>query len=160
MRAILGLALAALLSFPTAAAAAPKTGQSPDCKRFCMSVEPRQGPEGSVFRIQGRGWQPRKRVEVVYGVYCRPDEACIEIAYFARVRTDRRGRFTFRARAGQPQAGDEDRKIRSGSGFTFSQRTVTRKPRYRVTPAARSSRRPGSSSAGCAPPPTDGRPDR
>ena len=67
-----------------------------------------------------------------YGVYCRPEAACIEIAYFARVRTDRHGRFTFRVRAGQPQAGDEDRHIRSGSGFTFSQRTVTRRPRYRV----------------------------
>jgi hypothetical protein len=48
------------------------------------------------------------------------------------VRTDRRGRFTFRARAGQAQAGDRDRNINSGSGFTFSQRAVTRKPRYRV----------------------------
>jgi hypothetical protein len=97
-----------------------------------MAVEPHEAPEGSVFRLEGRGWKPRKRVEVVYGVYCRPEEACIEIAYFAHVRTDRRGRFTFRARAGQPRAGDEDRKIRSGSGFTFSQRTVTRKPHYRV----------------------------
>jgi hypothetical protein len=129
---ILGLALAAALAFPTAAAAAPKTGQSPDCKRFCMSVEPREGPEGSVFRIQGRGWQPRKRVRVFYGVYCRPQDACIEIAYIARVRTDRHGRFTFRVRAGQPQADDENRHIHAGSGFTFSQRTVTRRPRYRV----------------------------
>lgn len=129
---ILGLALAAVLAFPTGAAADPKTGQSPECKRFCMSVEPRQGPEGSVFRFEGRGWRPQRRVEVVYGVYCRPDAVCIEIAYIARVRTDRRGRFTFRARAGQAQAGDRDRKIHSGSGFTFSQGTVTRKPRYRV----------------------------
>jgi len=129
---ILGLALAAVLAFPSAAAAAPKTGQSPDCKRFCMSVEPRQGREGSVFRLEGRGWRPQKRVSVVYGVYCPPEAACIEIAYFARVRTDRRGRFTFRVRAGQAQAGDRDRKIHSGSGFTFSQGTVTRKPRYGV----------------------------
>ena len=132
MRAILGLALAAVLAFPTGAAAAPKTGQSPDCKRYCMAVEPREGPEGSVFRLEGRGWRPRTRVQVVYGVYCRPDQVCIEIAYFARVRTDRRGRFAFRVRAGQPRAGDRERKIHSGSGFTFSQRTVTRRPRYRV----------------------------
>jgi len=97
-----------------------------------MAVEPQEGPEGSVFRVKGRGWRPQKRVEVTYGVYCRPDEVCIAIAYFAHVRTDRRGRFTFRARAGQAQAGDRERRIVSGSGFTFSQRTVTRKPRYRV----------------------------
>ena len=50
-------------------------------------------------------------------------------------------RFTFRARAGEAQAGDEDRKIRSGSGFTFSQRIgkpgerrlVRRRPLYQVT---------------------------
>jgi hypothetical protein len=129
---ILGLALAAVLAFPTAAAADPKTGQSPDCKRFCMSVEPRQGPEGSVLRIRGRAWRPNRLVRVFYGVYCPPGALCIDIAYIAHVRTDRRGRFTFRVRAGQPQAGDEDRHIHSGSGFTFSQRTVTRRPRYRV----------------------------
>jgi hypothetical protein len=135
------LALAAVLSLPTGAAAAtPKTGQSPDCKRFCMSVEPHQGPEGSVFRITGRGWRPGRRVKVVYGVYCRPDEACIAIAYIAHVRTNRSGGFTFRVRAGQAQPGDRDRKIASGSGFTFSQwlgkpnesRVVERRPRYRV----------------------------
>jgi len=102
-----------------------------------MAVEPHAGPEGSVFRFEGRGWRPQRRVEVVYGVYCRPDEVCIEVAYFAHVRTDRHGRFSFRARAGQAHAGDSDHKIVSGSGFTFSQRTashrtITRKPRYRV----------------------------
>jgi len=97
-----------------------------------MTVEPREAQEGKVFRFEGRGWQSRKRVEVVFGVYCRPEEVCIAIAYFAHVRTDRHGRFTFRARAGEAQAGDRERKIHSGSGFMFSQRTVTRKPRYRV----------------------------
>jgi hypothetical protein len=129
---ILAPALIAALWLPGGAAADPKTGQSPHCKRYCMAVEPREAPEGSVFRFEGRGWKPRKRVQVVYGVYCRPDEVCIDIAYVAHVRTDRRGRFTFRARAGQAQAGDRDRNIHSGSGFTFSQRAVTRKPRYRV----------------------------
>jgi hypothetical protein len=133
-------ALAAVLSLAAGAAAAPKTGQSPDCKRFCMSVEPRQGPEGSVFRIKGRAWRPNRRVEVVYGVYCRPDMACIAIAYIARLRTNNSGGFTFRVRAGQAQPGDRDRKITSGSGFTFSQwlgtpnqsHLVRRRPRYQV----------------------------
>ena len=58
-------ALAALLALPAGAAAAIKTGQSPDCRRFCMSVEPRQAPEGSVFRIKGRAWRPNRGVEVV-----------------------------------------------------------------------------------------------
>jgi hypothetical protein len=128
------------LWLPGGAAADPKTGQSPDCKRFCMSVEPREGPEGSVFRIRGRGWRPQRRVEVVYGVYCRPDQACIAIAYLARLRTNRSGGFTFRVRAGQAQPGDRDRRISSGSGFTFSQwqgkpnesHLVQRRPRYRV----------------------------
>jgi hypothetical protein len=105
-----------------------------------MSVEPRQGPEGSVFRIKGRGWRPGRRVEVVYGVYCRPDEACIAIAYIAHLRTNSRGGFTFRVRAGQAQPGDRDRRIASGSGFTFSQwrgrpnesHLVQRRPRYHV----------------------------
>jgi hypothetical protein len=140
VRAILVLALAAGLSLPTGALADPKTGQSPDCKRFCMSVEPRQGPEGSVFRIKGRGWRPGRRVEVVYGVYCRPDQACIAIAYVTHLRTNRRGGFSFRVRAGQAQPGDRDRRIAPGSGFTFSQwlgkpnesHLVQRRPRYQV----------------------------
>ncbi|HEX6582523.1 MAG TPA: hypothetical protein VF056_02900 [Thermoleophilaceae bacterium] len=132
MRAIPALALAAVLFFPTGAAAEPKTGQSPGCKRFCMSVEPREGPEGSVFRIRGRSWRPNRRVEVVYGAYCRPDQACPAIAFLGHVRTGRTGGFTFRVRAGQPQPGDDERKITAGSGFTFSQRTVTRRPNYRV----------------------------
>jgi hypothetical protein len=129
---ILAPALIAALWLPGGAAAAPKTGQSPHCKRYCMAVEPREGPEGSVFRFEGRGWLPRKRVTVIYGAYCRPDEACPAIAYVGHIRTNRRGRFTFRARAGQARAGDGERNIHSGSGFEFSQRTVTRKPRYRV----------------------------
>ena len=140
MRAVLALTLAAALSLPAAAAADVRTGQSPDCKRFCMSVEPREGPEGSVFRISGRGWRPDRRVDVVYGVYCRPDQACIAIAYVAHLRTDSRGGFRFRVRAGEARPGDRDRRIHSGSGFTFSQwlgrpndsRLVQRRPRYRV----------------------------
>jgi hypothetical protein len=134
------VALAAVLSLPVGAAADVKTGQSPDCKRFCMSVEPREGPEGSVFRITGRGWRPSRRVSVIYGVYCRPDQLCIDIAYFARLRTNSRGGFTFRVRAGQARPDDRERRIFSGSGFTFSQwvgkpndrRVVRRRPRYRV----------------------------
>ena len=133
-------ALAAALWLVGGAAAAPKTGQSPDCRRFCMSVEPREGPEGSVFRISGRGWRAGRRVEIVYGVYCRPKEACIAIAYLAHLRTNLRGGFSFRVRAGEPRPGDRDRGIVAGSGFTFSQwlgkpnesHLVQRRPRYRV----------------------------
>jgi hypothetical protein len=134
------VALAGVLSLPVGAAADVTTGQSPDCKRFCMSVEPREGPEGSVFRIAGRGWRPSRRVSVIYGAYCRPDQVCIAIAYFARLRTNSRGGFTFRVRAGQAQPDDQERRIFSGSGFTFSQwlgkpnesHLVRRRPRYRV----------------------------
>jgi hypothetical protein len=35
------------------ALATAETGQSPGCERFCMSVEPRAAPEGSVFRFEG-----------------------------------------------------------------------------------------------------------
>jgi hypothetical protein len=85
-----------------------------------------------VFRLEGRGWLRRKRVTVVYGPYCRPDEACPAIAYIGHIRTTRRGRFTFRVRAGRAQPGDKERNIHPGSAFRFSQRTVTRAPRYRV----------------------------
>ncbi len=94
-------------------------------------MDPRPGAHRGALAPE-RGWRPRERVEVYYGVYCRPGDVCIAIAYFAHVRTDRRGRFMFRARAGEELAGDRDRKIVSGSGFTFSQRTVTRRPHYRV----------------------------
>ena len=102
-----------------------------------MAVEPHEGPEGSVFRIRGRAWRANRLVRVFYGVYCPPGAVCIDIAYLARVRTDSHGRFTFRVRAGEPQAGDDDRKIHAGGGFQFSQRTlshrtITRKPRYEV----------------------------
>ena len=101
-----------------------------------MSVEPREGLEGSVFRFRGRGWRPDRRVTATYGVYCRPDEACIEIAYIVKLRTDRRGRFSFRLRAGEERPGDSEHGIHAGGDPTFSQstrkHTVSRKPRYRV----------------------------
>ncbi len=128
--ALAGLALAA-------GAAVAATGQSPDCRRFCMSVEPRSGPEGSVFRFEGRRWRPERRVTVYYGPYCRPDEACPAIAYIGRVRTNERGRFTFKLRAGTARPGDAERRIASGGRPVFTQkvgeRDVTRAPKYTVT---------------------------
>jgi hypothetical protein len=135
LKAILGLSLAAVLVL--AGTAAAKTGQSPDCRRFCMTVEPRTGPEGSVFRFTGRGWRPQRRVTVYFGPYCRPDVACPAIAYIGRLRTSREGRFTLRLRAGSARPGDADRRIASGSHPRFEQRTgertVSRSPRYRIT---------------------------
>ena len=135
MKAILGLSLAAVLVLGGVAAA--KTGQSPDCRRFCMTVEPRTGPEGSVFRFSGRRWRPQRLVTVHFGPYCRPDEACPAIAYIGRLRTNAEGRFTFRLRAGAARPGDADRRISAGSNPSFKQRagerTVRRSPRYRVT---------------------------
>jgi hypothetical protein len=134
MKVILGLSLAAVLVLGGVAAA--KSGQSPDCRRFCMTVEPKTGPEGSEFRFTGRGWRPQRRVTVYYGPYCRPDEACPAIAYVGRLRTSREGRFSFRLRAGAARPGDADRRIASGANPTFAQRsaghTVSRSPRYRV----------------------------
>jgi hypothetical protein len=137
---ILAPALIAALLLPGTAVAATKTGQSPDCKRFCMSVEPREGPEGSVFRFTGRGWRPNRRVRITFGAYCRPGEACIAILYFVAVQTNAKGRYTFRLRAGAEQAGDRERGILSGERPNFRQRagrpghrrTVSRAPRYRV----------------------------
>jgi hypothetical protein len=130
----------AALGLVGGAVADTKTGQSPRCKRFCMSVEPRVAGEGSVFRITGRDWRPRRHVRVTYGAYCRPGQPCILVLHSVRRRTDRQGRFTFRIRAGQPELGDAERGITSGSGFTFSQwlgkpggsHLVQRRPRYRV----------------------------
>jgi hypothetical protein len=121
-------------------ATAALSGQSPDCERFCMSVAPKEGPEGSVFTFKGRHWRPDKRVTIAYGPYCRPDEACPAIAYLGHIRTGPHGGFTFRLRAGAEQDGDPAKGIVSGSGPGFSQRvgrgdrvrTVSRSPRYRV----------------------------
>jgi len=131
--AVAALALAAVLALPAGAAAAVKTGQSPDCRRFCVNVEPREGPEGSVFVFRGRGWRADRRVTATFGVYCRPGEACIAIAYVVRIRTGHRGRFVFRQRAGQEQPGDGERGVHAGGAPTFTQRSVSRTPRYRVT---------------------------
>jgi hypothetical protein len=106
-----------------------------------MSVEPREAPEGSVFRFTGRRWRPNRKVRVTFGAYCRPDEACIAIAYIVTLYADQRGRFVFRLRAGPAQPGDDAKRIRSGARPSFAQRvvipgrrsrTVTRQPRYRV----------------------------
>ena len=117
-------------------AAGVLTGQSPDCEHYCMSVKPHQAPEGTVFTFVGRHWQPNRRVTVMFGAYCRPGEACIAIAYLARVRTGAHGGFRFRLRGGPEQPGDEQAGIRSGGRPTFSQRvggrTVERQPRYTV----------------------------
>jgi hypothetical protein len=121
-------------------AAAALTGQSPDCERFCMSVRPAEGPEDSVFVFTGRHWRPDRRVTATLGPYCRPDNACPAIAQLVRLRTGHRGGFRFRLRAGAPQDGDQQNRIYSGSGPTFSQRVgrgdrtrlVSRSPSYRV----------------------------
>ena len=117
-------------------AAATLTGQSPDCERFCMSVKPREAPEGSVFTFRGRHWRPSRRVGIEFGAYCRPDEACPAILYSGFVRTGDRGGFRFRLRAGQEQSGDRRKQILSGGHPAFRQRTahgrVRRSPRYRV----------------------------
>ena len=121
-------------------AAATLTGQSPDCEHFCMSVKPREAPEGSVFTFRGRHWRPNRRVRVNFGVYCPPDAACPAIARTGLIRTGDRGGFTFRLRAGQEQAGDRAKQIMSGGAPTFQQRarihgrarTVIRRSRYRV----------------------------
>jgi hypothetical protein len=117
-------------------ATAALTGQSPDCERFCMTVRPAEAPEGSVFTFRGRHWRPNRRMRVTFGPYCRPDEACPAIAYLGRLRTNGRGRFVFRLRAGAEQEGDREARIHSGHGPRFEQRartrTVSRSPRYRV----------------------------
>jgi hypothetical protein len=135
MKAGLLLALAAALALSGSAAAAVKTGQSPDCRRFCMSVKPAEALEGSVFTFTGRHWRPNRRVTATFGVYCPPGVACIAIAYIVRLTGDRGG-FTFRLRAGEERSGDAQKGIHAGGDPTFFQRVgdrrVTRQPRYRV----------------------------
>jgi hypothetical protein len=137
MKAALILGLAAALALVSgSAAAAVKTGQSPDCRRFCMSVKPGEARQGSVFTFTGRHWRPNRRVTATFGVYCPPGVACIAIAYIVRVRTGDRGGFTFRLRAGEERSGDAQKGIHAGGNPTFFQRvgdrTVKRQPRYRV----------------------------
>jgi hypothetical protein len=115
----------------------PKTGQSPSCRGFCIKVEPREGPEGTVFRFVGSHWRANRRVRVTYGVHCPPGQACIDIAYLAVARTNERGRFVFRLREGAEQEGDEEQGIHAGGNPIFSQRRkngrfVTRTPDYSV----------------------------
>jgi hypothetical protein len=122
-------------------AAAAMTGQSPGCERFCMSVSPREGPEGTVFTFKGRHWLPDRRVTAGFGLYCSQGEACPALARIVRLRTGRHGGFRFKLRAGPEQDGDAENGIYSGTGPSFSQhvgrpdghRYVIRSPRYRVT---------------------------
>lgn len=109
-----------------------------------MSVHPHEGPEGSVFTFKGRGWRPNRRVTATFGVYCPPGQACIDIAYIARLHTGPHGGFIFRLRAGQEQPGDAAAGIRAGGHPTFSQkrrdgRLVRRSPRYHVVAPAQQS---------------------
>ena len=121
-------------------ATAALTGQSPDCRHFCMSVRPAEAPAGSVFTFRGRHWVPNRRVRVDFGMYCPPGEACPAIGYSGFLRTNGRGRFVFRLRAGAEEDGDKEARIVSGSAPEFVQRarirrrarTVSRTPRYRV----------------------------
>ena len=81
-----------------------QNGPIPGLQALCMSVEPREAPEGSVFRITGRGWRPGRRVKVFYGAYC----------------------FSFRVRAGnrrvRPAARSSRRRESSSSGCERSPR--------------------------------------
>jgi hypothetical protein len=121
-------------------ATAALTGQAPGCEHFCMSVRPREAPEGTVFTFRGRHWRPNRRVRATFGVYCPPRDACPAVLYSALLRTTDRGRFTFRLRAGGERDGDRAAGIHAGSRPTFEQRTrirgqartVSRTPRYRV----------------------------
>jgi hypothetical protein len=132
------LAAACALALVAGGAAVAATGQSPHCRGYCITVDPRTGPEGSVFVFRGTKWRPDRRMRVNYGVYCRPGEACPAVALVALLRTNERGRFTFRLRAdGDWVDDDEDTRIRSGGHPTFRQRasgrTISRTPRYEVT---------------------------
>ena len=85
-----------------------------------MDTRPRPGRGGP--GAAGRGRRPRRRVVV---------------HYIGRLRTNRRGAFVFRLRAGPARPGDAERGIAAGARPSFHQRTrhgsVTRAPRYRVT---------------------------
>ena len=135
MRAI-ATACAIALVAPGVAVAA--TGQSPHCRGYCIQVDPRTGPEGSVFVFKGTKWRPERPVRINYGAYCRPNEACPAIGFVAFVRTSERGRFTFRLRADGGWMDDTQRtRVPSGGHPTFQPRsrgrTIARTPRYEVT---------------------------
>jgi hypothetical protein len=121
-------------------AVAALSGQSPDCERFCMSVTPSEGPEGTVFTFKGRHWLANRRMTAGFGLYCSPGVACPALAQVVELRTGKRGGFRFQLRAGPEQDGDRENGIHSGSEPSFSQRIgrrdrhrfVIRSPRYRV----------------------------
>jgi hypothetical protein len=132
------VALACALALVACGAAVAATGQSPHCRGYCIEVEPASGPEGSVFVFRGTKWRPERRVRVNFGAYCRPGEACPAIGFTGLIRTNERGRFTFRLRAdGDWMDDDADTRVPSGGHPSFQQRargrTITRTPRYEVT---------------------------
>jgi hypothetical protein len=111
------------------------------CERYCLEVSPTEGARGTVFRVEGRAWRPRRVVKVVYGPYCEGD--CPDIGKIARVRAGSRGGFVFRFRDGQPRSGDLAAGVVAGngppvfeqwSGRPHRSRLVRREARYELTP--------------------------
>lgn len=109
------------------------------CDRFCVTVTPKTGATGTVFRFAGRGWRPDRRVRALHGPYCEGD--CPDLGIVSRIRTDGRGRWEFEFRNGPRQPGDREAGIVAGSGLSYFEqwrgkphrsRLIRRKAPHRV----------------------------
>jgi hypothetical protein len=117
------------------------------CKKFCVSVEPKNGDTETVFTFSGRGWRPKRKVEAQYSVYCRiqqePKVVCKPVGLVKRLRADKRGHFVFRFRNGPGKLDPNDippPSAQGGGPVRFSQwrgrpyhsKRIRRKPLYCV----------------------------
>jgi hypothetical protein len=81
-----------------------------------VSPDPAQVTKpGTIYVYRGRGWRPKREVQVGYPAYCPPGaKACEDEGLSSRLRTDRRGRFTFRLRLGTRLPSDVPRPAGAG----------------------------------------------
>lgn len=115
--------MVAWLLLCSAAIAGERNGvaTSAACKRYCLSVTPKRGDTSTVFVFRGRGWEPHKGVEAIYGRYCPPPGPCTAEAYFRHFRTNSRGSFVFRFRQGPSPLIGVPKPRGSGSNVSFEQ---------------------------------------
>ena len=143
MRTGLVIALVAATAGLVVAGAMSFTGADPrrdrPCKRYCVSVSPKEGDQETVFRFAGTGWRPGRLVNATYGTPFCDEQECEGVGKITRVRTDQRGRVSFKFREGPSRSGDRAARISSGNGPVrfeqwkgrpFFSELVRRKPPY------------------------------
>lgn len=109
------------------------------CKTFCVTVEPAEGDQETIFTFVGTGWRPRKAVMAEYGEFCDIEvmRACDDEGIGETTRADAAGTFRFRFRNGPapvPDGGNGNGPVvfEQWLGRPYQSRLIRRNVPYRV----------------------------